>query len=47
MASLAADNPIRQRFDSLHAWSTRLEGTVLLLGLIVLYSTARLNTSRT
>jgi uncharacterized membrane protein YhhN len=41
MVSLAADNPIRQQFDSLHAWSTRLEGTVFLLGLIVLYSTAR------
>src|SRR5258708_2935749 len=41
MAPLAAGNPIRQQFDSLHAWSTRLEGTVLVLGLIVLYSTAR------
>ena len=41
IASIAADNPIRQQFDSLHAWSTRLEGTVLVLGLIVLYSTAR------
>jgi len=48
MASLAADNPIRQQFDSLHAWSTRFEGTVLVLGLIVLYSTARrFKTSRT
>jgi len=41
IASIAADNPIRQQFDSLHAWSTRLEGTVLVLGLIVLYSPAR------
>jgi hypothetical protein len=41
IASIAADNPIRQQFDSLHVWSTRLEGTVLVLGLIVLYSTAR------
>ena len=41
IASLAADSPIRQQFDSLHAWSTRLEGAVLVLGLIVLYSTAR------
>lgn len=41
IASLAADDPIRQQFDSLHAWSTRLEGTVLVLGLIALYSTAR------
>jgi hypothetical protein len=41
MASLSADNPLREQFDSLHAWSTRLEGTVLILGLIVLYATAR------
>lgn len=41
MASLPADNPIRQKFDSLHSWSTNLEGTVLILGLIVLYATAR------
>jgi hypothetical protein len=41
IASLAADNPIRRQFDSLHASSTRLEGAVLVLGLIVLYSTAR------
>ncbi len=48
VASLAADNPLRQQFDSLHAWSTRLEGTVLILGLIVLYATARrFNSSRT
>lgn len=48
IASLAADNPIRQQFDSLHAWSTRLEGTVLVLGLIALYSTGRrFNSSRT
>lgn len=41
IASLAPDNPIRQQFDSLHTWSTRVEETVLLLGLIVLYSTSR------
>jgi hypothetical protein len=47
MASLAADSSIRQQFDALHAWSTRLEGTVLVLGLIVLYSTHRsLNASQ-
>jgi len=28
-------------FDSLHAWSTRLEGTVLVLGLVVVVVTAR------
>ena len=41
IASLAADNPIRLQFNSLHAWSTRVERTVLLLGLAVLYSTSR------
>jgi Domain of unknown function (DUF4149) len=41
ISTLAADDPIRQQWDSLHAWSTRLDGTVLVLGLIVLYSTAR------
>jgi uncharacterized membrane protein len=28
-------------FDRLHAWSTRLEGTVLVLGLVVVVVTAR------
>ena len=41
IASLSADSPIRLQFDSLHAWSTRIEETVLALGLIVLYSTSR------
>jgi hypothetical protein len=41
IASFSADSPIRVRFDSLHAWSTRIEQTVLVLGLIVLYSTSR------
>src|ERR1700684_504004 len=35
------DNPERVQFDSLHVWSTRLEGAVLLLGLVVVYLTAR------
>ena len=48
ISALSADSPLRQQFDSLHAWSTRLEGTVLILGLIVLYATARrFNSSRT
>jgi uncharacterized membrane protein len=34
------DNPTRMQFDALHAWSTRVEGTVLLLGLIVVYLVA-------
>jgi hypothetical protein len=46
--SLPPGNPVRVLFDSLHAWSTRLEGTVLVLGLIVLYATARrFNSART
>jgi uncharacterized membrane protein len=35
------DNPDRVQFDALHAWSTRVEGAVLLLGLVVVYVTAR------
>jgi len=31
----------RIEFDRLHLWSTRIEGTVLLLGLAVLFLTAR------
>jgi hypothetical protein len=47
IAALPAGNPIRAQFDSLHAWSTRLETAVLLLGLVVLYSVARrFSTSR-
>jgi hypothetical protein len=46
ISTLAADSPLRQQWDSLHAWSTRLEETVLILGLMVLYSTAhRFNSS--
>jgi hypothetical protein len=41
IASLPAGDGLRIQFDSLHAWSTRLEGTVLVLGLLVLYLTAR------
>jgi general stress protein CsbA len=37
---LPASNPIRVEFDSLHAWSTRIEMTVLALGLLALYSVA-------
>jgi hypothetical protein len=35
------DNPERVRFDALHVWSTRVESAVLLLGLVVVYLTAR------
>jgi len=34
------DNPLRMQFDALHAWSTRVESVVLLLGLIVVYLAA-------
>ena len=35
-----ADNPDRVQFDFLHAWSTRVEITVLLLGLVVVWLVA-------
>ena len=35
------DSPDRIQFDALHHWSTRVEGAVLLLGLVVVYMTAR------
>jgi hypothetical protein len=35
------DNPERVQFDALHEWSTRVEGAVLLLGLVVVYTVAR------
>jgi uncharacterized membrane protein len=41
VASAPIDNPERVQFDSLHVWSTRVEGSVLLLGLVVVYLTAR------
>lgn len=33
-------DPARVEFNTLHAWSTRLEGGVFLLGLLVVYLTA-------
>src|ERR1017187_2432955 len=39
--SVPIDNPERIQFDALHVWSTRVEGAVLLLGLAVVYLTAR------
>jgi len=38
--SVPAGNPARVQFDALHAWSTRLEGGVLLLGFVAAYLTA-------
>ena len=39
--SVAATDPVRVQFNALHGWSTRLEGGVLLLGLVVVYLTAQ------
>jgi hypothetical protein len=39
--SVPADNPARVQFDVLHAWSTRVEGGVLLLGLVAAYLIAQ------
>ena len=38
--SVPPDNPARLQFDALHVWSTRVEGGVLLLGLVAVYLTA-------
>ncbi|HLH05681.1 MAG TPA: DUF4149 domain-containing protein [Terriglobales bacterium] len=35
------DNPRRIEFNRLHQWSTRLEGSVYFIGLVVLYLTVR------
>ncbi len=44
---LAVADPIRLHFESLHVWSTRVEGAVLVLGIILFYFTAkRLATTR-
>ena len=39
-------NPVRVQFDALHVWSTRVEGAVLLLGLLAIYLTAAGFTAR-
>jgi uncharacterized membrane protein len=39
-SAVPLDNPERVQFDALHAWSTRVESAVLLLGLVVVYLTA-------
>jgi uncharacterized membrane protein len=40
-AAVPLTNPARVQFDALHVWSTRVEGAVLLLGLVVIYMTAQ------
>ena len=39
--SIASNDPRRIEFNHLHAWSTRLESAVLLLGLVTIYLVAR------
>jgi hypothetical protein len=39
--NLPATDQRRIEFNRLHHWSTRVEGTVLLLGLLALYFTAK------
>lgn len=38
--NVSLTDPARLRFDALHIWSTRIEGGVFLLGLVVLFLTA-------
>ncbi len=39
-AAVPLNDAARMQFDALHVWSTRVEGAVLLLGLIAVYLTA-------
>jgi len=39
--NVPVDNPQRIEFSALHVWSTRLEGSVFLLALIVAYLTSQ------
>src|SRR5262252_677731 len=39
-ATVPLTNPARVQFDALHVWSTRVEGAVLLLGLVAAFLTA-------
>src|ERR1700757_562315 len=39
-AHVPLTDPVRVQFDALHVWSTRVEGAVLLLGLVAVYLTA-------
>ena len=39
-AAVPINDPARLQFDALHVWSTRVEGAVLLLGLVAIYLTA-------
>jgi putative effector of murein hydrolase len=39
-ATVPLNDPARLQFDALHVWSTRVEGAVLVLGLVAVYLTA-------
>jgi hypothetical protein len=39
--AVSVTDPLRIQFNALHVWSTRLETGVLLLGLVVVYLTAK------
>jgi len=39
-ATVPLTNSARVQFDALHVWSTRVEGAVLLLGLVAIFVTA-------
>jgi uncharacterized membrane protein len=45
-AQVPLTDPTRVQFDALHVWSTRVEGAVLLLGLVAVYLTAGALTRR-
>jgi len=45
-AQVPLTNPARVQFDALHVWSTRVEGAVLILGLITVFLTASALTQR-
>jgi len=39
-ATVPLTNPQRVQFDALHVWSTRVEGAILILGLVAVFLTA-------
>ena len=41
ISALPAGSSIGAEFNSLHTWSTRIEGAVLIIGFLVLYSVTR------
>lgn len=45
-AQVPLNNPARVQFDALHVWSTRVEGAVLILGLVAIFLTASALTQR-